>query len=94
MPLMTRDEYIESLRRMKKRAYIMGQEVESPVDHPLVRPSLNACAMTYELAERPEYADLMLATSNLTGQTVNRFTHLHQNAADLVAKVKMQRLLG
>jgi len=94
MALMTRNDYIESLRRMKKRAYIMGQEVESPVDHPLVRPSLNACAMTYELAERPEYADLMLATSNLTGQTVNRFTHLHQNAADLVAKVKMQRLLG
>ncbi|MBM3470261.1 MAG: 4-hydroxybutyryl-CoA dehydratase [Armatimonadetes bacterium] len=94
MALMTRNDYIESLRRMKKRAYIMGQEVESPVDHPLVRPSLNACAMTYELAQDPEYADLMLATSNLTGQTVNRFTHLHQNAADLVAKVKMQRLLG
>jgi 4-hydroxybutyryl-CoA dehydratase/vinylacetyl-CoA-Delta-isomerase len=94
MALMTRDDYIESLRRMKKRAFIMGQEIEDPVDHPLIRPSLNACAMTYELAQEPEYADLMLATSNLTGQTVNRFTHLHQNAADLVAKVKMLRLLG
>ena len=94
MTLMTRDDYIESLRRMKRRVYIMGQEVENLVDHPLVRPSLNACAMTYELAEKPEYADLMLATSNLTGQRVNRFTHLHQNTADLVAKVKMQRLLG
>jgi 4-hydroxybutyryl-CoA dehydratase/vinylacetyl-CoA-Delta-isomerase len=94
MALMTRDGYIESLRRMKRRVFIMGQEVENLVDHPLVRPSLNACAMTYELAEKPEYADLMLATSNLTGQRVNRFTHLHQNTADLVAKVKMQRLLG
>ena len=94
MALMTRDDYIESLRSMKKRVFIMGQEVENLVDHPLVRPSLNACAMTYELAQQPEYADLMLATSNLTGQTVNRFTHLHQNTADLVAKVKMLRLLG
>jgi len=91
---MTRDDYIESLRRMKRRVFIMGQEVENLVDHPLVRPSLNACAMTYELAEKPEFADLMIATSNLTGQRVNRFTHLHQNTADLVAKVKMQRLLG
>ncbi len=94
MALMTKDDYIESLKGMKKRVYIMGQEVENLVDHPLVRPSLNACAMTYELAQQPERADLMLAPSNLTGQTVNRFTHLHQSTADLVAKVKMLRLLG
>jgi len=94
MTLMTRDDYIASLRQMRKRVFIMGQEILDPVDHPLVRPSLNACAMTYELAHQPEYADLMLATSNLTGQPVNRFTHLHQSTADLMAKVKMQRLLG
>lgn len=94
MTLMTRDDYIESLRCMKKRVFVMGQEVDNLVDHPLVRPSLNACAMTYELAQQPEYAGVMLATSNLTGRTVNRFTHLHQSTADMVAKVKMLRLLG
>ncbi|MGD0950058.1 MAG: 4-hydroxyphenylacetate 3-hydroxylase family protein [Candidatus Binatia bacterium] len=94
MTLMTRDDYIESLRSVKKRVFVMGQEVDNVVDHPLVRPSLNACAMTYELAQQPEYADPMLATSNLTGRTVNRFTHLHQSTADMVAKVKMLRLLG
>jgi len=94
MNLMTRDDYIKSLRKMKKRVFIMGQEVENPVDHPLVRPSLNACAMTYELAQQPAYADPMLVTSSLIGQKVNRFTHLHQGSADLVSKVKMLRLLG
>lgn len=94
MAPMTRGEYIASLSRMKKRVFIMGQEVENLVDHPLVRPSLNACAITYESAQQPAYADLMLATSSLTCQKVNRFTHLHQNTADLVAKVKMLRLLG
>jgi len=94
MPLLTRTDYIAGLRRMKKRVYIMGQEVENLVDHPLVRPSLNACAMTYELAQEPACCDLMLASSSVTGQNVNRFTHLHQNTADLVAKVKMLRLLG
>ncbi|MCI0477930.1 MAG: hypothetical protein L0Y55_16940, partial [Anaerolineales bacterium] len=92
MPLMTRDEYIAGLRALKRRVYIQGERVENVVDHPLIRPSLNACAMTYELAQQPEYADLMCATSNLTGQPINRFTHLHQSTADLVAKVKMQRL--
>ncbi len=94
MTLMTRDEYIASLRAMNKRVFIMGQEVENIVDHPLVRPSLNACAMTYELAQMPGEGDLARATSNLTGQNVNRFTHLHQHTSDLVAKVKMQRRLG
>ena len=94
MPLMTKDEYIASLRAMKRRVFILGERVENVVDHPLVRPSLNACAMTYELVQQPEYAGLMCATSNLSGQTVNRFTHLHQSTADLIAKVKMQRLLG
>ena len=63
MALMTRDDYVASLRGLKRRVFIMGEEVDNLVDHPLVRPSLNACAMTYELARQPEHAGLMLATS-------------------------------
>ncbi len=36
----------------------------------------------------------MTATSSLTGRKINRFTHLHQSAEDLIKKVEMQRLLG
>ena len=36
----------------------------------------------------------MTATSNLTGENVNRFCHLHQSTDDLIKKVQMQRLLG
>ncbi|MFX0140262.1 MAG: 4-hydroxyphenylacetate 3-hydroxylase family protein, partial [Candidatus Hodarchaeota archaeon] len=32
--------------------------------------------------------------SNLTGEIINRFTHIHQSIDDLIKKVKMQRLLG
>ncbi len=94
MTLMTKPDYIESLRRMQKRAYVFGQEVQDPAGHPLIRPSVNACAATYELAADPALSDLMLAASSLTGERVSRFTHLHQSPADLVAKVKMLRLLG
>lgn len=94
MALMTGKEYIESLRKLKTRVYILGEKVENFVDHPLVRPSINSVAMTYDLAFDPQYEDLMTATSNLTGKKVNRFCHLHQSTEDLVKKVKMQRLLG
>ena len=94
MALKTREEFIESLRRMKMQVYLFGEKIENPVDHPIIRPSLNSLAMTYELAQHAEYEDLMTVTSNLTGEKVNRFTHMHQSTEDLKKKVKMQRLLG
>jgi len=92
--MMTRDQYIESLRKMKMNVWYMGEKIENPVDHPMIRPSLNSVAMTYWLAEQPEYQEVMTAVSNLTGKRINRFCHLHQSTEDLVNKVKMQRLCG
>ena len=94
MALMTAQEYIESLRKLKTRVYMFGEEIKNWVDHPMIRPSINCVAMTYALAQDPQYADLMTVKSSLTGRTVNRFTHLHQSTEDLINKVKMQRLLG
>ena len=94
MGLMTKEQYIESLRKLNLKVYMFGELIENVVDHPIIRPSLNSVAMTYELAQNPEYEDLMTATSSLTGEKVNRFTHLHQSTGDLIKKVKMQRLLG
>ena len=90
----TAEEYLESLRQLKLRVYFFGQRIESPSDFQLTKPSQNAVALTYALAQDPEYSDLMTATSHLTGEKVNRFTHIPQNSDDLVKKVKMLRLLG
>jgi len=90
----TAQQYEESLRKLKLKVYLQGELVENPVDHPIIRPSMNSVKMTYALAEDPQYESLMTATSHLTGEKINRFCHLHQNTSDLVKKVKMQRLLG
>lgn len=94
MTLKTPEQYVHSLRNSKKRLFMFGEQVENYVDHPLIRPSLNAVAMTYELAQNLETRPLLTVKSNLSGELVNRFTHLHQSTADLVKKIKMQRLLG
>ena len=94
MALMTGEQYVESLRKLNLNVYMFGEKIENVVDHPILRPSLNSVKMTYDLAQMSEYEDLMTATSNLTGEKVNRFTHMHQNTEDLIKKVKMQRLLG
>ena len=94
MALMTGEEYIESIRNLNMQVYMFGEKIEKPADHPILRPSLNSVRMTYDLAQMPESQDLMTATSNLTGEKINRFTNIHQSTDDLVKKVKMQRLCG
>ena len=91
---MTGEQYIQSIRQLNMEVYLFGKRVEHPVDDPILRPALNSVRMTYDLAQRPEYQDLMTAISPETGERINRFTHIHRSAEDLVKKVKMQRLLG
>lgn len=94
MKIKTRQDYIESLRKLKLNLWIFGERVASPVDHPIIIPSMNAVSFTYELALDAQHEDLMTATSHLTGKKINRFTHIFQGTEDLVKKVRRQRLLG
>lgn len=94
MPLMTSEQYVESLRKMNMNVYIQGKKVESPVDHPIIKPSLNCLKLSYDLALMPEYEDLMTTTSIITGNKVNRFNNIHKSHDDLNKKIKMQRLMG
>lgn len=94
MALMTGKEYIDSLRGLELEVYFMGEKITRVADEPMFAPHIHTAAMTYELAHDPQYSEIMTATSNLTGETVNRFTHVHQSIDDLVKKIRMMRLLG
>jgi 4-hydroxybutyryl-CoA dehydratase/vinylacetyl-CoA-Delta-isomerase len=94
MSLKTKEQYIESLRNMKPVAYMFGEKVKNIVDHPRLRPGIEATAATYELAEIPEYRDLIVAMSPLIHGPVNRFTLPPSCIEDLVARVKINRAIG
>ena len=87
-------EYVDSLKSLDTKVYLFGELLEKPTEHPMIQPHVNAVRMTYDLAQSPKYRDLATATSHLTGQTVNRFTHIHQSTDDLVKKVKLLRTLA
>jgi len=85
-------DYIASLRGRNLKVWYMGERVAEPVDHPVIRPSVNAVARTYDLAvECPEMAT---AWSSLSNRRVNRFLHVTESVDDVVAQNKMQRRLG
>jgi 4-hydroxybutyryl-CoA dehydratase/vinylacetyl-CoA-Delta-isomerase len=86
------DEYIASLRGRSLEVYLFGERVEEPVDHPMIRPSVNAVAASYDLAQSdPELASVV---SPFSGERINRFLHIAESREDVVMQNKMQRRLG
>jgi len=93
MPLKTPEEYLKSIKR-PVTLYLFGEKVKEFWNHPIIKPSINTVMKIYELALMEEYKNILTAKSHLTGEIINRFTHIHQSTEDLIKKVKMQRLLG
>jgi len=91
-PIPDGEAYIESLRGRGLRVFLLGERVAEPADHPVIRPSINAMAASYDLA----LADPGLATaeSSLSGRRVNRFLHITETTHDVVMQNRMQRRLG
>ena len=90
--IVTGADYIESLRGRNLNVYLFGERIDEPVDHPMIRPSINAVAETYDLAV--QHPELGTANSPLTGQATNRFLHVANSVEDVVNQNKMQRRLG
>ncbi|MBN1882667.1 MAG: aromatic ring hydroxylase [Deltaproteobacteria bacterium] len=87
----TREDYFESLYGMKKNIYLGGDVVGR--DDPKLYPGMNTVSITFDAQMDQDIADLMFAQSHLSGEPVNRFTHIHRNADDLLKKQKMTRIL-
>lgn len=87
----TPEEYEKALLAMKPNIYIGDEKVGR--DDPRITGGMNIIKVTYDKAWDPEFEDVCTATSHLTGEKINRFTHIHQNIDDLLNKQKMTRLL-
>jgi 4-hydroxybutyryl-CoA dehydratase/vinylacetyl-CoA-Delta-isomerase len=89
----TAHEFKESLRQQRHELYVLGEKVDEPLEHPILRPSLNALSKTYEMAQDESYKDLFHRPGT-DGECINCFTSLHRSTQDLIDKVKALRLLG
>jgi aromatic ring hydroxylase len=87
----TKEDYIKGLAKMKRNIYFDGQLLDRTDE--LQMDCLNTIGLTYDEAEKPENQELCTAISHLTGERINRFTHIHQNKEDLHRKQDMTRML-
>ena len=86
-------DYRESLRRYQPNIFVDGRKVTSVADERAFQPGINAIALTYDYALKPEYARLMTAVQHTSGKTVNRLTHINTSSGDLLNKLEAVRLV-
>ena len=87
----TKADYIKGLSKMKRNLYHNGQLLDRTDE--IQMDCINTIGTTYDEAAKPETQELCTAISHLTGERINRFTHIHQNKEDLHKKQDMTRML-
>lgn len=85
------DKYLGRLKKMKPNLYMGGAKCDRTDER--LAGQLRVIKETYDRANDPAWDGLVTATSHLSGEKINRFTHIHQSVDDLLAKQRMTRLL-
>jgi len=91
--LKTKEQYYQSLQKLHPTTYILGQKVDNPCEHPLIKSMVAGVAKTYDLVHEPEGRKYLVAESKLIGEEVTRFVKFYESPDDLLAKVRMLRFL-
>lgn len=89
----TSKEYKESLQKMRPNIYKFGELIKDVTTHPMTRRTIEGHAQIFDAAKKPEYKDILTATSHLTGEPVSRYLSIIQGPEDMIANVRMKRLM-
>jgi len=87
----TKEQYMKDLGKMKSNLYHNGEQIDRLDDRQMA--CLNTIGTTFEAFDDPEYKELVQVKSHLTGEIINRFTHIHHSTEDLHKKQDMTRKL-
>ena len=85
----TSQDFKKHLASMRPNLYMQGQKVTR--DDPRFDPGITLMSLTFDLRTDPDFADLLTATSHLTGKPINRFCHVHQDSEDLRRRHELTR---
>jgi len=89
MAIKTSDEYVERLKKMKPNVYAHGRKIGR--DDPILEKPINTLRFTFDAVNDPQLKDLIVTSSHITGEPINRFTSLNVTIEDLYAQQEMKR---
>ena len=91
MALRTREQYLESLKRMRPNIYKFGKLIEDVTTHPATRRVVESHARGIDAAHDSELSDLFTTTSDLSGEVIHRHTSLMTSAESMMFNSKFKR---
>ncbi len=92
--LSTKESYVKRVSKKKPKFYVNGERIENFIEHPNIKPIIDSIGLTYDLAFKEEYRDIMVANSQFIGEPINRFLHIYTEKEDLLKRIKLARLLS
>ncbi len=91
MAIKTREEYLESLRKLRPNIFKFGERIEDVTTHPTTKRVVQGHALNFEAAHDPELAEIYTTTSKFTGEKILRWNSMMQSQEDLISNMKLKR---
>ncbi len=91
MTLITRKEYLKSLKSMKPNIYKFGELIKDVTKHPATKRTVESHARNFDAAHDPDLSDLYTTASTFTGEKIHRWNSMLQSSDDLISNMKMKR---
>jgi 4-hydroxybutyryl-CoA dehydratase/vinylacetyl-CoA-Delta-isomerase len=91
MTLKTREDYLNSLRKMRPNIYKFGELIEDVTTHPATKRTVESHCRSFDASHDPELAEMYTTTSIFTGNKVHRWNSMMQSAEDLVGNMNLKR---
>jgi len=89
----TSKEYKQSLKKMKSNIYKFGELIEDVTTHTATKRTIEGHAQIFDAAQSEEYQDILTTKSNITGDDVSRYLSIIGSEEDMIANVRMKRLM-
>ncbi len=89
----TSKEYKESLRKMRPNIYKFGELIKDVTTHPATKRSIAGHAQIFDASQKAEYKEILTTKSHLTGEPISRYLSLILGPDDMIANVRMKRLM-
>jgi len=91
MVLKTKQQYIQSVKKLNAEAYLRGKRIMDVTQNRFTRLALDGVGEIYHLSRHPEYGSLL--TREESGGRISAYCSIHRSREDLVNRVKAARLV-
>ncbi len=94
MGLRTGKEYREDLKKGERTIYAFGERIKGDwTSHPLIKPVIDSMCLSFDMANDPNYQDMMTKISPLIGERISRYTQIHETPEDYRGRLLTNREL-